>query len=603
MATKTCSKKEAFDRLLEILDPVFDFANLHEDAKRKTEICRAAYAAPKRCRFGAECDFAHSITELNPRVFDHINFKKQRCSKWPQSCQYNTRCLYLHDEKTFNISLRMKILYSRMERRFRIIHDQGNGTVCAFTIDSQCRPKDKPSQQCLRALWAMVKGDYKELCSIPTTPVKKKRKKKQRGKSHSASPNQRKNKARRKNKQPSPASPISPKQFEEQQAQRSVSQTVVAPSPPPPPQPSPHHPSPHDSGQLSQPPPAVPPFAPFSNSPPLVPYIPQDQPGRVFTPGAMPEALRTTWEGESYAPMQFQNQGGTVYQVTQADGCYDLGSYVGAISPAAAAAGGQQMTTYSMSPITQPAQPPQYHPMQQFAEHFPVQPYPPSPTFMYTPTYEAMTLPETNPEIFPPGGVLLPPSNPPSQPSTPQKKRQRGLHNDQSDEKEGSLPVTPQSHTQSTEEKTRTQREFSQEHENFQLKMELERKPRGAVDLNNEPDAAAACAENPQTALTEEQLQVFPVVQGTFPAVSPCSAAGAAQQQQQQGSSGSNNNNNMPVRVCSPSPEFYSMEADYSWIPTSFTEQDHHQMTTSFNPYTDRYGYYNPVMVPRETNK
>lgn len=154
------NKIDGRERLQNLLHYVFNFGKLYEDAKHKSEICRAAFHHTRPCHFGQDCDFAHRISELCPRVFDHVNFKKQPCSNWKNSCSYGTRCLYLHDEKQIYVNSRMSILHSAREKKFRIIWDQGNGTVCAFTLDTDCRPKQQLGREVISSLWNFVKGAY-----------------------------------------------------------------------------------------------------------------------------------------------------------------------------------------------------------------------------------------------------------------------------------------------------------------------------------------------------------------------------------------------------------------------------------------------------------
>lgn len=136
-----------------------------EDSKHKSELCKAAFVSgKKKCRFQSSCDFAHNIQELRPRVFDFMNYKKQDCSKWGKACQYGTRCLYLHDEEIWTLSERLQLLYSFQEHKFRIIHDQGNGTVCAFTLHSKSKISDKSGAHLLYMLWQYVQNNQ---CDLP----------------------------------------------------------------------------------------------------------------------------------------------------------------------------------------------------------------------------------------------------------------------------------------------------------------------------------------------------------------------------------------------------------------------------------------------------
>lgn len=151
----------------------FNFDALYEDSKHKSEICRAAYRPNvKECRFSKKCDFAHAIDELKPRVFDLINFKKQPCRGFETGCPYKTRCLYLHDEKIYDLHEGITLLYSRTEKKFRMIRDQGNGTVCVFTIDSECSPKDELGMKVLNTLRDYVDEKFEKISNQNGGPKK-----------------------------------------------------------------------------------------------------------------------------------------------------------------------------------------------------------------------------------------------------------------------------------------------------------------------------------------------------------------------------------------------------------------------------------------------
>lgn len=156
----TLTKQHGAERLLKVLHSSFNFKTHYEDSKHKSEICRAAFQASSQCKFKHDCDFAHDIRELRPRVFDLANFKRQKCCNWATGCQYATRCLYLHDEKSHEIETGMILLHSQKERKFRIVRDQGDGTVCVFTLHSDGKPKDALGKSVINSLWSFAKGKY-----------------------------------------------------------------------------------------------------------------------------------------------------------------------------------------------------------------------------------------------------------------------------------------------------------------------------------------------------------------------------------------------------------------------------------------------------------
>jgi len=154
--------------LVEIIRETFDFTSNFQDSKHKTELCRAAYKQ-QRCRFSNQCDFAHLIVELRPRVFDHVTFKKSACCKWPNSCHYRTRCLYLHDEKQYVLNEKFSILHSQHENKFRLIFDQANGTVAVFTLDAECNLRDDKGMRMITSVWKHIDSG-RNLCT-PAKPL------------------------------------------------------------------------------------------------------------------------------------------------------------------------------------------------------------------------------------------------------------------------------------------------------------------------------------------------------------------------------------------------------------------------------------------------
>lgn len=159
----TLTKEDGATRLLQVLYSSFNFKTHYEDSKHKSEICRAAFQTSSQCKFKNDCDFAHDIRELRPRVFDFSNFKRQKCCNWATGCQYSTRCLYLHDEESYEIDTGMILLHSKRERKFRIVRDQGDGTVCVFTLHSDGKPKDSLGKTVINSLWSFTKGRYNDI--------------------------------------------------------------------------------------------------------------------------------------------------------------------------------------------------------------------------------------------------------------------------------------------------------------------------------------------------------------------------------------------------------------------------------------------------------
>jgi len=168
---KIISREEGTQRLIAVIHRSFNYSNHYEDSKHKSEICRAAINVNRTCKYINCCDFAHEIQELRPRVFDTSNFKKAKCVNWWSGCQYGGRCLYIHDEKIFKLSEHMELLHSDKERKFRIVKDQGDGTVCVFSLHSDCRPKHASGKNLVDALWNFTRGNYHKLPKLPKNAI------------------------------------------------------------------------------------------------------------------------------------------------------------------------------------------------------------------------------------------------------------------------------------------------------------------------------------------------------------------------------------------------------------------------------------------------
>jgi len=147
--------------ILTLLQNTFNFDKVHEDSKRRTEICRSVLQPFKQCKF-SECLFAHSICELRPRVYDKGAFKKTKCLKFDGGCGYGRRCLYTHDEKIYEISPSVKLMFSETERLFRIVHDQGDGTVATYVLETDANYQEDSSKKFIEALWIYI-SDQRQL--------------------------------------------------------------------------------------------------------------------------------------------------------------------------------------------------------------------------------------------------------------------------------------------------------------------------------------------------------------------------------------------------------------------------------------------------------
>jgi len=147
------------EHVLYLLNKTFNFDRCFEDAKHKTELCRTVRER-RGCTWANSCDFAHHLHELQPRVFDGAAFKREHCCKFDNTgCSYGTRCLYIHDEVEHKLSKTVTILHSALERKFRVLHDQSNGTVCVFTIETDCRYM-RDTEQLIPMFWKIVTQDY-----------------------------------------------------------------------------------------------------------------------------------------------------------------------------------------------------------------------------------------------------------------------------------------------------------------------------------------------------------------------------------------------------------------------------------------------------------
>ena len=67
--------------------------------KFKTEICRNWEMS--KCKFGAECVFAHGYHELQQKNHIHSNYRTRECINFYQHmyCSYGERCQFYHSEK------------------------------------------------------------------------------------------------------------------------------------------------------------------------------------------------------------------------------------------------------------------------------------------------------------------------------------------------------------------------------------------------------------------------------------------------------------------------------------------------------------------------
>jgi len=171
--------------VLNILENTFNFNKVYQDSKRRTEICRSVLQPFKSCKF-SECLFAHSISELRPRVYDKGAFKKTKCLKYDGVCGYGRRCLYCHDEKIYEISPSVKLMFSETERLFRIVHDQGDGTVATYALESDANYQEDSSKKFIESLWVYISDQHRlKIANLNTHRNLKKKKAKKLAKKES----------------------------------------------------------------------------------------------------------------------------------------------------------------------------------------------------------------------------------------------------------------------------------------------------------------------------------------------------------------------------------------------------------------------------------
>jgi len=86
----------------------------------KTEICRS-HLTSGYCEYGANCQFAHGISELRPRHFD-VKYKTQLCKNYHKdgNCRFGSRCKFIHDEHRIQVDTNEFWLVSPSENLVRV---------------------------------------------------------------------------------------------------------------------------------------------------------------------------------------------------------------------------------------------------------------------------------------------------------------------------------------------------------------------------------------------------------------------------------------------------------------------------------------------------
>jgi len=86
----------------------------------KTEICRS-HLTNGYCEYGANCQFAHGISELRPRHFD-VKYKTQLCKNYHKdgNCRFGSRCKFIHDEHRIQVDTNEFWLVSPSENLVRV---------------------------------------------------------------------------------------------------------------------------------------------------------------------------------------------------------------------------------------------------------------------------------------------------------------------------------------------------------------------------------------------------------------------------------------------------------------------------------------------------
>lgn len=102
----------------------------------RSEMCND-FAAGKKCKFGAQCHYAHGVKEICPKPYEDYKFKVKQCTcqnrytrafeglQYLQSCNYGARCEWRHDEMVYVLEDECQpfiicVYYSKEEDRYRI---------------------------------------------------------------------------------------------------------------------------------------------------------------------------------------------------------------------------------------------------------------------------------------------------------------------------------------------------------------------------------------------------------------------------------------------------------------------------------------------------
>lgn len=128
------------------------------------ELC-GAFVAGKHCAFAPDCHFAHGLHELRPRSQARDHFKVRRCHNWP-NCNFENRCLFVHDDVMYKINEEIMVYYSNYQQVYRLTRAYDPNHVLTFSFNARELSKNKEFKSLLDNLQQTRKLFY------PTLPVR-----------------------------------------------------------------------------------------------------------------------------------------------------------------------------------------------------------------------------------------------------------------------------------------------------------------------------------------------------------------------------------------------------------------------------------------------
>lgn len=100
----------------------------------KNHVFCGCYQKNQFCKHLPDCDYAHAMRDLRPRLYRALYFKIRPCIKLAQGCSYGNKCLFIHDDVVFPLGNGIRVYMSKQDELYRVTMKIQCGALLGFSI-------------------------------------------------------------------------------------------------------------------------------------------------------------------------------------------------------------------------------------------------------------------------------------------------------------------------------------------------------------------------------------------------------------------------------------------------------------------------------------